>query len=157
MVSIIEIKLTFLTRNQFMEHAFLQCKLQEKRLKLYIVAYCISIYEQSDNEIKHIKCIHQYFYLTNKISLLFVSFKILRELKTDILNYTPVNENVSAANILLIGQIGAGKSSVLNSVNSIYRGKITSRALCGSFEHSLTTTVSPNCRLPIISCCNVMF
>ncbi|XP_022300318.2 interferon-induced protein 44-like [Crassostrea virginica] len=68
------------------------------------------------------------------------SEEILQELKTDILNYTPVNENVSSANILLIGQIGAGKSSVLNSVNSIYRGKITSRALCGSFEHSLTTT-----------------
>ena len=87
-------------------------------------------------------------FLTNKIiiSQHFFSFQTLQELKTDILNYTPMNENVSAANILLIGQIGAGKSSVLNTVNSIYRGKITSRALSGSFEHSLTTTVSPYCQ-----------
>ena len=81
----------------------------------------------------------------NYFAVFFFSFKTLQELRKDILNYTPVNENVPAANILLIGQIGAGKSSVLNSLNSIYRGKITSRALCGSFEHSLTTTVSPPC------------
>ena len=81
----------------------------------------------------------------NYFTVILFSFKILQELKIDILNCTPVNENVSAANILLIGQIGAGKSSVLNSLNSIYRGKITSRALCGSFEHSLTTTVSSHC------------
>ena len=93
---------------------------------------------------KRFQEIHTFLIFSKKKNS-FVSFKILQELKTDILNYTPVNENVSSANILLIGQIGAGKSSVLNSVNSIYRGKITSRALCGSFEHSLTTTISPHC------------
>ncbi|XP_048742426.2 interferon-induced protein 44-like isoform X2 [Ostrea edulis] len=64
----------------------------------------------------------------------------LQQLKEAVVDYKPNSEtNVSAANILLIGQIGAGKSSFFNSVNSIFRGKITSKARCGSFEHSLTT------------------
>nr|XP_022301480.1 interferon-induced protein 44-like isoform X1 [Crassostrea virginica] len=46
--------------------------------------------------------------------------------------------NVGTANILLLGQIGAGKSSFFNTVNSIFRGKITSQACIGSFGHSVT-------------------
>ncbi|XP_061167735.1 interferon-induced protein 44-like [Saccostrea echinata] len=61
-------------------------------------------------------------------------------LKKLLVDYKPVREtNVSAANILLVGQIGAGKSSFFNSVNSVFRGKITSKASSGSFEHSVTT------------------
>ncbi|XP_062611391.1 interferon-induced protein 44-like, partial [Saccostrea cucullata] len=61
-------------------------------------------------------------------------------LKKSLVDYKPLpGTNVSAANILLIGQIGAGKSSFFNSVNSIFRGKITSKASSGSFEHSVTT------------------
>ena len=64
-------------------------------------------------------------------------------LKEDIVDYVPNDESdVQFTNILLIGQIGAGKSSFFNSVNSIFRGKITSQARSGSFEHSLTTVVS---------------
>eukprot|EP00105_Crassostrea_gigas_P032065 XP_011454941.1 PREDICTED: interferon-induced protein 44-like [Crassostrea gigas] len=60
--------------------------------------------------------------------------------KKSLLAYKPLTEtNVGAANILLIGQIGAGKSSFFNSVNSIFRGKISSKACSGSFEHSVTT------------------
>ncbi|XP_061167740.1 interferon-induced protein 44-like [Saccostrea echinata] len=62
------------------------------------------------------------------------------KLKKLLVDYKPMREaNVSAANILLVGQIGAGKSSFFNSVNSIFRGKITSKASSGSFEHSVTT------------------
>uniref|UniRef100_A0A8W8M6Q4 TLDc domain-containing protein n=1 Tax=Magallana gigas TaxID=29159 RepID=A0A8W8M6Q4_MAGGI len=62
------------------------------------------------------------------------------KLKEELVDYGPDSETgVTAANILLIGQIGAGKSSFFNSVNSIFRGKITSKARSGSFEHSLTT------------------
>ncbi|XP_056000058.1 interferon-induced protein 44-like isoform X2 [Ostrea edulis] len=63
-----------------------------------------------------------------------------QELKENLIDYKPVTEaKTTAANILLIGQIGAGKSSFFNSVNSIFRGKITSKACSGSFEHSVTT------------------
>ncbi|XP_061187449.1 interferon-induced protein 44-like [Saccostrea echinata] len=66
--------------------------------------------------------------------------KTMQQLKESVVEYEPESEaNVTAANILLIGQIGAGKSSFFNSVNSIFRGKITSKARSGSFEHSLTT------------------
>lgn len=66
--------------------------------------------------------------------------KTMQELKESLFDYKPMTEtNVAAANILLIGQIGAGKSSFFNSVNSIFRGKITSKACSGSFEHSVTT------------------
>ncbi|XP_065938187.1 interferon-induced protein 44-like [Magallana gigas] len=64
----------------------------------------------------------------------------MQELKETLLDYKPMTEtNVTAANILLIDQIGAGKTSFFNSVNSIFRGKITSKACSGSFEHSVTT------------------
>ena len=66
----------------------------------------------------------------------------MKEIKENLIAYKPVSEtNVTAANILLLGQIGAGKSSFFNSINSIFRGKITSKACSGSFEHSVTTTV----------------
>ena len=65
------------------------------------------------------------------------------KLKEEIVDYAPDDDSeVPSTNILLIGQIGAGKSSFFNSVNSIFRGKITSQARSGSFEHSLTTVVS---------------
>ncbi|XP_078309375.1 interferon-induced protein 44-like [Crassostrea virginica] len=65
----------------------------------------------------------------------------MKEIKENLIAYKPVSEtNVTAANILLLGQIGAGKSSFFNSINSIFRGKITSKACSGSFEHSVTTT-----------------
>ena len=66
----------------------------------------------------------------------------MKEIKEKLLAYKPVSEaNLTAANILLLGQIGAGKSSFFNSINSIFRGKITSKACSGSFEHSVTTLV----------------
>lgn len=64
----------------------------------------------------------------------------MQELKETLLDYKPMTEaNVSAANILLIGQTGAGKSSFFNSINSIFRGKIINRAVTGRSEHSVTT------------------
>ena len=66
----------------------------------------------------------------------------MQELKETLLDFKPKTEtNVPAANILLIGQTGAGKSSFFNSINSIFRGKITYRAVTGRSEHSVTTMV----------------
>ncbi|XP_046567350.1 interferon-induced protein 44-like [Haliotis rubra] len=61
-------------------------------------------------------------------------------LKSEIETYSPI-EGVKAGrvNILLVGAVGAGKSSYFNTMNSIFRGHVTSQACSGSAEHSLTT------------------
>ncbi|XP_055996052.1 interferon-induced protein 44-like [Ostrea edulis] len=66
--------------------------------------------------------------------------KIMRELKEELVLYTPPKQlKIRQTKILLIGQIGAGKSSFFNTVNSIFRGYVTSQACSGTAEHSLTT------------------
>ncbi|KAJ8395511.1 hypothetical protein AAFF_G00032450 [Aldrovandia affinis] len=61
------------------------------------------------------------------------------ELIDFIKNYKPMISSVSQAKILLIGHTGAGKSSFFNSINSIFWGHVTCRAMCGSTGSSLTT------------------
>jgi predicted GTPase len=71
------------------------------------------------------------------------NFQLLQELKRNIEQYKPLKElNVDQARVLLVGQVGAGKSSFFNTINSIFRGYITSQACSGNAEHSLTTVVS---------------
>ncbi|XP_043941653.1 interferon-induced protein 44-like isoform X2 [Protopterus annectens] len=53
-------------------------------------------------------------------------------------NYTPFNL-VPRIRVLLIGPVGVGKSSFFNSVNSVFRGHVTSQAIAGSASSSLTT------------------
>ncbi|XP_048851290.1 interferon-induced protein 44-like [Brienomyrus brachyistius] len=60
--------------------------------------------------------------------------KILKFLK----EYKPPVDSVPRARILLIGLVGAGKSSFFNSINSIFRGNITSQAEAGDMGTSLT-------------------
>lgn len=50
--------------------------------------------------------------------------------------------NSPEVNILLVGQIGAGKSSIFNTISSVFRGELTARACAGNSLHSLTITVS---------------
>ncbi|XP_056000062.1 interferon-induced protein 44-like [Ostrea edulis] len=65
----------------------------------------------------------------------------LMELKDYVIDYRPPEEmEAPEANVLLVGQIGAGKSSLLNTMNSIFKGEMTSRAWTGSSENSLTTS-----------------
>uniref|UniRef100_A0A9J8B9V7 Interferon induced protein 44f1 n=1 Tax=Cyprinus carpio carpio TaxID=630221 RepID=A0A9J8B9V7_CYPCA len=54
-------------------------------------------------------------------------------------NYKPLVTSVSRVRILMIGPVGAGKSSFFNSINSIFMGRITSKAMSGSAGTSLTT------------------
>ncbi|XP_050406201.1 interferon-induced protein 44-like isoform X2 [Patella vulgata] len=55
-------------------------------------------------------------------------------------DYCPVEDaGVKQSRILLVGSVGAGKSSYFNTINSIFRGHVTSQANTGSAEHSLTT------------------
>uniref|UniRef100_UPI0037E79E60 interferon-induced protein 44-like n=1 Tax=Semicossyphus pulcher TaxID=241346 RepID=UPI0037E79E60 len=54
-------------------------------------------------------------------------------------NYKPTVNTVSQARVLLVGPVGAGKSSFFNSINSVFREHVTSQAIAGSSTTSLTT------------------
>ena len=70
-------------------------------------------------------------------------YQLLGALKEKIERYKPLKElNVPQARILLVGQVGAGKTSFFNTINSVFRGYITRQACSGNAEHSLTTVVS---------------
>ncbi|XP_073700479.1 interferon-induced protein 44-like [Garra rufa] len=61
------------------------------------------------------------------------------ELIEMIRNYKPLMGSVSQVRILMIGPVGAGKSSFFNSINSIFMGHVTSKAMSGFAGTSLTT------------------
>ncbi|XP_073331975.1 interferon-induced protein 44-like [Pagrus major] len=61
------------------------------------------------------------------------------ELMESIKSYKPTVSSVSQAQVLFIGPVGAGKSSFFNSINSVFRGHVTSQAISGSSTSSLTT------------------
>ncbi|XP_053383599.1 interferon-induced protein 44-like isoform X2 [Mercenaria mercenaria] len=70
--------------------------------------------------------------------------KFLDELKEEIVTFKPVQDlQISEARILMLGPVGAGKSSFYNTIDSIYRGRITQRACSGSAEQSLSTAYIP--------------
>ncbi|KAI1890305.1 hypothetical protein AGOR_G00152370 [Albula goreensis] len=63
--------------------------------------------------------------------------EVMRNLK----DFRPGNPTVGAVRILLNGQVGAGKSSFINSINSIFQGHITTEALAdGTGGKSFTKT-----------------
>ncbi|CAM4502714.1 unnamed protein product [Leuciscus chuanchicus] len=53
-------------------------------------------------------------------------------LKKKLENFTLDNPDVKNIKILVAGQVGAGKSSFINSINNAFQGRITSRALVNS-------------------------
>ncbi|RXN20422.1 interferon-induced 44-like protein [Labeo rohita] len=61
------------------------------------------------------------------------------QLMEKIRDQKPLTTSVSRFRILMIGPVGAGKSSFFNSINSIFMGRITSKAMSGSTGTSLTT------------------
>ncbi|XP_053399729.1 interferon-induced protein 44-like [Mercenaria mercenaria] len=70
--------------------------------------------------------------------------KFLDELNEDIVSFKSLPDlSISEARVLMIGPVGAGKSSFYNTINSIFRGRITQRACSGSAEQSLTTAYTP--------------
>ncbi|XP_039590720.1 interferon-induced protein 44-like isoform X2 [Polypterus senegalus] len=60
------------------------------------------------------------------------------DLLKDIRNYESLTESVEQPRILLVGQIGAGKSSFFNSVNSVFRGHVMLQAATGYGETSVS-------------------
>uniref|UniRef100_A0A8C4SVJ1 G domain-containing protein n=1 Tax=Erpetoichthys calabaricus TaxID=27687 RepID=A0A8C4SVJ1_ERPCA len=68
----------------------------------------------------------------------FVTSRVKNELLEDIRNYETLTESVEEPRILLIGQIGSGKSSFFNSVNSVFRGHVIQQAGSGHGETSMS-------------------
>lgn len=56
-------------------------------------------------------------------------------------SYKPDIETVHQARVLMVGPVGAGKSSFFNSINSAFRGNMTSQAIAGTAGKSVTTQV----------------
>ncbi len=69
-------------------------------------------------------------------------FRRSMELMESIKSYKPMVSSVSQVRVLLVGAVGAGKSSFFNSINSVFRGHVTSQAMAGCSTTSLTTQVS---------------
>ncbi|KAI5609841.1 interferon-induced protein 44-like [Silurus asotus] len=67
--------------------------------------------------------------------------KILRsreELMEKVESYKPAGGAVSQARVLFLGPVGAGKSSFISSVQSIFSGRVLNRAMVGSSSASFT-------------------
>uniref|UniRef100_A0AAY3ZXE2 TLDc domain-containing protein n=1 Tax=Denticeps clupeoides TaxID=299321 RepID=A0AAY3ZXE2_9TELE len=62
-----------------------------------------------------------------------------KELMESIKSWKPIITSVSKAQVLLVGPVGAGKSSFFNSLSSVFRGHVTSQAVTGSAGTSVTT------------------
>ncbi|XP_075873909.1 interferon-induced protein 44-like [Nelusetta ayraudi] len=59
-------------------------------------------------------------------------------LKETIQTYKPDINVVQQVRVLLVGPVGAGKSSFFNSINSAFRGNMTCQAIAGTADRSLT-------------------
>ncbi|XP_048054389.1 interferon-induced protein 44-like [Megalobrama amblycephala] len=70
------------------------------------------------------------YFIVHRIVFCFDSQK--EALKKKLEDFTLDNPDVKKISILVAGQIGAGKSSFINSINSAFQGRITSRALVNS-------------------------
>ncbi|KAJ8313255.1 hypothetical protein KUTeg_009172 [Tegillarca granosa] len=65
---------------------------------------------------------------------------VLEQLTDYIENYKPYKRlDVTEARVVMIGAVGAGKSSFLNTITSVFKGRICNKAASGSVMNSLTT------------------
>lgn len=68
-------------------------------------------------------------------------FRRRKELLSIISGWKPSVNTVKQARILLVGPVGAGKSSFFNSINSVFKGYVSTQANTGTAGTSLTTQV----------------
>ena len=60
----------------------------------------------------------------------------------DVENFCPPRVvQVPQSKILILGPVGAGKSSFFNTIASVFRGHVTGQAPSGCAEHSITSKV----------------
>lgn len=56
-------------------------------------------------------------------------------------SYRPNCEEVTQARVLLLGPVSSGKSSFISSVQSVFSGRVTNRAMVGSSSTGFTKKV----------------
>ncbi|XP_016103955.1 interferon-induced protein 44-like [Sinocyclocheilus grahami] len=78
-------------------------------------------------------------------------------LLSTISGWKPSVSSVKEARILLVGPVGAGKSSFFNSINSAFKGYVSSQANTGTAGTSLTTQFRPYYIKPSSSVTHVPF
>ncbi|KAI2650418.1 Interferon-induced protein 44-like [Labeo rohita] len=88
--------------------------------------------------------LYKYMSPVSKMYLFSLIVKLTQQKRRDellemIRNHKPVVTSVSRVRILMIGPVGAGKSSFFNSINSIFTGHVTNKAISGCAGTSLTT------------------
>uniref|UniRef100_A0A3B3YB18 G domain-containing protein n=1 Tax=Poecilia mexicana TaxID=48701 RepID=A0A3B3YB18_9TELE len=62
------------------------------------------------------------------------------DIKFYLKNFRPQNEEATHIRVLLYGPVGAGKSSLINSVNNVLQGRMTHEALASSTNSGQTFT-----------------
>uniref|UniRef100_A0A3B3R0M1 Uncharacterized protein n=1 Tax=Paramormyrops kingsleyae TaxID=1676925 RepID=A0A3B3R0M1_9TELE len=77
-------------------------------------------------------------------------------LKQYLHDYKPTVDSVPRARILLVGAVGAGKSSFFNSINSVCRGNMTSQAKAGSDYRTYTVRAGRGGRPLAFLLCDTM-
>ncbi|XP_016423568.1 interferon-induced protein 44-like isoform X1 [Sinocyclocheilus rhinocerous] len=60
------------------------------------------------------------------------SEEVRETLMESVRSFKPASETVTEARVLLIGPVGAGKSSFISSVQSVFSGRVINRAMVGS-------------------------
>lgn len=59
-------------------------------------------------------------------------FRVRETLMESVRSFKPASETVTEARVLLVGPVGAGKSSFISSVQSVFSGRVINRAMVGS-------------------------
>ncbi|XP_065133182.1 interferon-induced protein 44-like isoform X2 [Paramisgurnus dabryanus] len=62
-----------------------------------------------------------------------------KEISCSVSEWKPSVSSVKQARILMVGPVGAGKSSFFNSINSVFKGYVSTQANTGIASSSLTT------------------
>ncbi|KAG2461873.1 IF44L protein, partial [Polypterus senegalus] len=77
--------------------------------------------------------------LFSYFSHFFLSPRKRNLLKESVVSYKPPTDAVSQARVLLVGPVGAGKSSFISSVCSVFHGRVSIQAMVGTAARSFTT------------------
>ena len=82
------------------------------------------------------------FVLLVKRGLMCLFFQFLENLTSEIDSFAPPRVvQIPQSRILIVGPVGAGKSSFFNTIASVFRGHVTGQAASGCSEHSITSQV----------------
>ncbi|TSL47684.1 Nardilysin [Bagarius yarrelli] len=78
-----------------------------------------------------------------------------KSLKDMISRWTPSVSSVQKARVLLVGAVGAGKSSFFNSINSVFKGHVSCQANTGIAGTSLTTQDRIHTVVFVVDACKI--